>query len=295
MKKKNVFVFGMIAVLLLLTLLLVSLSQTTGKKNDKFTIVTSFYPVYIASMQVTDSAEGIQLINLSEPQSGCLHDFQLTPEDMKLLSTADVFVINGGGAEAFLEDIAKAYPKLTILNACEDVPLLLEEEEQNAHAWMRVDLYKQMVQNIAKGLSEKNVVNKAQYEENAKRYLSELEPLLSRFEALKENFAGEKAILLHEAFAYTADCLNLEVSYVLDLDEERQISAGEVADVVSLIQTQNVKILFVDARYGEEMAETLKQETGVKAIYLDPINRGEYDKNSYIEKMSQNLKCLEAQ
>ena len=36
--------------------------------------------------------DGVSLTNLSEPQTGCLHDFQMTPADMKLLSTADVFV-----------------------------------------------------------------------------------------------------------------------------------------------------------------------------------------------------------
>lgn len=46
--------------------------------------------MYIATLNIVDGVEGVRLENLSEPQTGCLHDFQLTPEDMKLLSTADV-------------------------------------------------------------------------------------------------------------------------------------------------------------------------------------------------------------
>ena len=74
----------------------------------------------------------MRLENLSEPQTGCLHDFQLTPEDMKLLSTADVFVINGGGIESFMSDVAKAYPKLDVVEACEDVALLSEDDADSA-------------------------------------------------------------------------------------------------------------------------------------------------------------------
>lgn len=59
--------------------------------TEKFTVVTSFYPVYIAAANVVGDCPDILLKNLSEPQTGCLHDFQLTPEDMKLLSTADLF------------------------------------------------------------------------------------------------------------------------------------------------------------------------------------------------------------
>ena len=72
-------------------------TKNTDEADDMLTVVTSFYPMYIATLNIVDGVEGVRLENLSEPQTGCLHDFQLTPEDMKLLSTADVFVINGGG------------------------------------------------------------------------------------------------------------------------------------------------------------------------------------------------------
>ena len=88
--------------------------KNTDEADDILTVVTSFYPMYIATLNIVDGVEGVRLENLSEPQTGCLHDFQLTPEDMKLLSTADVFVINGGGIESFMSDVAKAYPKLDV-------------------------------------------------------------------------------------------------------------------------------------------------------------------------------------
>ncbi len=92
--------------------------KNTDEADDMLTVVTSFYPMYIATLNIVDGVEGVRLENLSEPQTGCLHDFQLTPEDMKLLSTADVFVINGGGIESFMSDVAKAYPKLDVVEAC---------------------------------------------------------------------------------------------------------------------------------------------------------------------------------
>lgn len=82
-------------------------TKNTDEADDMLTVVTSFYPMYIAALNIVDGVEGVRLENLSEPQTGCLHDFQLTPEDMKLLSTADVFVINGGGIESFMSDVAR--------------------------------------------------------------------------------------------------------------------------------------------------------------------------------------------
>ena len=80
-------------------------TKNTDEADDMLTVVTSFYPMYIATLNIVDGVNGVRLENLSEPQTGCLHDFQLTPEDMKLLSTADVFVINGGGIESFMSDV----------------------------------------------------------------------------------------------------------------------------------------------------------------------------------------------
>ena len=108
-------------------------TKNTDEADDMLTVVTSFYPMYIATLNIVDGVNGVRLENLSEPQTGCLHDFQLTPEDMKLLSTADVFVINGGGIESFMSDVAKAYPKLDVVEACEDVALLSEDDADSDH------------------------------------------------------------------------------------------------------------------------------------------------------------------
>ena len=135
-KNKNLFVCLMLAGILLVSVLIgtVAARRQETPASKELTVVTSFYPMYIAAENVIGDATDVRLENLSEPQTGCLHDFQLTPEDMKLLSTADVFIINGGGIESFMKDVAAAYPDLTIIEACENVQLLAEGNDENAHA-----------------------------------------------------------------------------------------------------------------------------------------------------------------
>lgn len=85
-------------------------SKTDG--NDTFNVVTSFYPVYIAAKKSSVMWRAVELHNLTEPQTGCLHDYQLTPQDMISLSHADLFLVNGGGIESFLSDVFTSYPEL---------------------------------------------------------------------------------------------------------------------------------------------------------------------------------------
>ena len=329
-------------------------TKNTDEADDMLTVVTSFYPMYIAALNIVDKVEGVRLENLSEPQTGCLHDFQLTPEDMKLLSTADVFVINGGGIESFMSDVAKAYPKLDVVEACEDVALLSEDDDEtdgahdhdadtesdsdhdhdhdtdteadsdhdhdadtesdsdhdhdadtesdsahdhdhgdeNAHAWMSVPRYRTMVQTIASRLAEKDAKHADEYYANAKAYDAKLAVLEKKIDSLKSLTGGQNIIIFHEAYEYVADDFSMNACYLLDLDEERSVSAGEVKQVIGAIKDDGVSVILAEELYGKSMGDTVSRETDVHMVYIDPLNRGEYDKDSYLDGMEHNIELI---
>ena len=309
-------------------------TKNTDEADDMLTVVTSFYPMYIATLNIVDGVEGVRLENLSEPQTGCLHDFQLTPEDMKLLSTADVFVINGGGIESFMSDVAKAYPKLDVVEACEDVELLSEDDDEtdgahdhdhdadtesesdhdhdhdhdadaeldsdhdhdhgdeNAHAWMSVPRYRTMVQTIASRLAEKDAKHADEYYANAKAYDAKLAVLEEKIDSLKSFTGGQNIIIFHEAYEYVADDFSMNACYLLDLDEERSVSAGEVKQVIGAIKDDGVSVILAEELYGKSMGDTVSRESDVNVVYIDPLNRGEYDKDSYLEGMEHNIELI---
>lgn len=216
-----------------------------------------------------------------------LHDYQLTPEDMVLLSKADVFIINGGGIENFLSEVASRYPNLTIIEAGEGI----EMSGENAHLWMDTEKYQKQVQNIAKGLSEVDETNKKIYQKNADAYCEQIADLTEEYRDTC-NGNGQKVVLFHEGLEYAANEWNMNDVYTLNLDEERQVSAGEVADVLSAIQKDGAKMILAERTYGEELAESVKKETNVPVVYLDTCVRGKYEKDAYLKAMRSNLEAL---
>ena len=305
-------------------------AKNTDEADDMLTVVTSFYPMYIATLNIVDGVKGVRLENLSEPQTGCLHDFQLTPEDMKLLSTADVFVINGGGIESFMSDVAKAYPKLDVVEACEDVALLSEDDadsdhdhdhdadaesdsdhdhdheadaesdsahdhdhgDENAHAWMSVPRYRTMVKTIASHLAQKDEAHAEEYYANAEKYDAKLAKLEKEQDSLKSLTDGQNIVIFHEAYAYVADDFSMNACYLLDLDEERSVSAGEIKQVIGAIKDDGVSVILAEELYGKSMGDTVSRETDVHVVYIDPLNRGEYDKDSYLDGMEHNIELI---
>lgn len=290
MKNKYVFVTVMLAVLLFLGVGLTEIyvNHTEEKEDGQYTVVTSFYPMYIAALNVVGENDHIRLENLSEPQTGCLHDYQLTPADMQLLSTADAFIINGGGIESFLGEVAEQYPDLTIINASEQVDLI----EDNAHAWMNIEAYMTQVKTIEAELSAADPVDTEQFSENADAYLAKLSSLKEQADAVKPLTEGKNIVIFHEAYEYVAEEFGMQVSYVMDLDEERQVSAGEVADVVRAVTDGGVRVILAEELYGKDMGDTVESETDAKVCYLDTLVRGDYDEDSYLNAMQQNITLL---
>lgn len=289
--KKILFVVIMLLILTAIGVAIIAISINTTKTNEekegneeKFTIVTSFYPMYIATMNIVDGAD-VNLKNLSEPKTGCLHDYQLTTEDMKLLSTADVFVVNGGGMEEFLSDVVAKYPKLTVIDSSQGIDI----EDDNAHVWMSIKNHIQQVENITKGLCETNPENASIYQENSAKYIDKLNEILNTED---DSLKGNNVMLFSEAYEYLADDFGLEIVGVLDLDEEKDISAGELASTIDIIKSKNVPLIIAEKEYGEKMANAVMKETDAKTIYLNTIIRGDYDKDAYINGMKSNIELL---
>ena len=59
--------------LLCLILLLISLPVLASAE----TLVTSFYPVWILTRNLTEGIDGMEVINMAASTTGCLHDYTL--------------------------------------------------------------------------------------------------------------------------------------------------------------------------------------------------------------------------
>ena len=131
-KRKALFMIGLLAMAFGLTAVVVAFAEKK-EASDGLLCVTSFYPVQLLAEAVSEGAEGVTVRNLTENHSGCIHDYTLTTQDMRLLSEAELFVINGGEMELFLEKAAAEYKELTIVDTSEGYDFLEGVEHSHEH------------------------------------------------------------------------------------------------------------------------------------------------------------------
>ena len=148
------------------------LSLTGGASAAGLRIVTSFYPIYLATLNVARDVPGVEIINLTRPLTGCLHDYQMTPGDLVTLEKADIFVVNGAGMETFLDKAVQQVPRLKLIQASDGIVLISTAGIVNPHVWVSVSLHRQQVENIAAGLERLDPDHAVLYRKNALAYLA---------------------------------------------------------------------------------------------------------------------------
>lgn len=266
------------------------------KSAEPFRIVTSFYPMYVATINITDGVDGVEVYNMTKPQTGCLHDYQLMTEDMKTLEKADAFVINGAGMEDFMDKVTEQQKALKVIDASRGIALMHDEEGDNPHVWLSVTDAITQVRNIADQLKEADPAHADSYEKNAAAYIKKLTALKSEMHASLDNVPHKDIVTFHEAFPYFAKEFNLNIIGVVEREPGTEPTPTELQETIEQVNALPTKVLFTEPQYSPAAAETIARETGAKIYTLDPVVTGEATpaaKNAYIDTMKQNMKILQ--
>lgn len=270
-------------------------------------VVTSFYPIWLLALNLADGIPDLQVRNLAAPDTGCLHDYQLQTGDMKVLSEADLFLVNGAGMESYLDHVFSAFPDLPVAQASDGIPLLQEadalqigeaEDEgvPNAHIWLSAANAARMAENLAAAMAQRFPA----HQERIARNLEGVQDRLSRLdEELKTGLSGlsrREIITFHEAFPYFAQAYGLKVVAVVNREPGETLSPSQLAELTEVIRDLGLPPLFVEPQYEDLSARTLAAETGAPVYTLDPVVTGPQDQvplDYYETVMRRNMAVLQ--
>ena len=290
----------------LLTLLLALMLLSVPALASAETVVTSFYPIYLFALNLLDGVDGVEVTNLTEPTTGCLHDYQLQTGDMKTLARADAFLINGAGMEGYLEGVFEAFPTLPVVDASTGVELLEDcsdhdhdehdghDHAYNAHIWLDAQNAILMVNNLADGLIAALPQHADTIAANRDAYIARLTALNAEIDAALSTVSRKDIITFHEAFPYFAHAYGLNVAAVINRDPDDALSPRQLAELCKTVESLGAPPLFVEPQYEDKAAQTIARETGALLFTLDPIVTGPADAplSHYEDMMRQNLAVL---
>lgn len=231
------------------------------------------------------AAVGGDLIDITGivPEGTNSHTFEPAPSVAELLSTVDMFVLNGLQLEEPTRELADANlrPDATIVSLGD---LVLEpgdeiydfsfpeaEGKPNPHLWTDPTLVIAYTDAVAAALTSADPDNAAAFETNRAAYVAEVE----RFEAamisaLDTVPASDRRLLTyHDSFAYFARSYGWDVIGAVQVSDFGEPTAKEVADLITQVRDAGIPAIFGSEVFPSPVLEQIGQEAGVS--YVDVL------------------------
>ncbi|MGB9893100.1 MAG: metal ABC transporter substrate-binding protein [Candidatus Saccharicenans sp.] len=264
----------------------------------KINIVTTIFPLTdMAAAVGGDRAQVNQII----PPSVDIHNFQLRPEDLKILSGADLLLAVGSQLETWLNKVEKSlgqanFISLRFYDFLKSIgyPGLRTDDP---HLWLDFEADRLLVDKITETLSKIDPEGKETYRQNGQTLKNELQFLDDKY---RQTLSGcrQKYLIIagHQAFGYLASRYGLILESLTGANPEAQPGPRKLQEIVNLIKSERIKAIFVESSTSPAYAEAIGRETGVKLYPLSTgvnLNKMEIkQKLSFLELMNNNLETL---
>lgn len=203
-------------------------------------------------------------------------DYQPTPQDIALLSDAQVLVENGAGIEAWLQhtiDNVKN-PKLKIVVMTNGLPI----KGKNPHLWMDPVLAKRYVAAVQVALSAVDPAHRADYARNAAAYDRKLDALRVAIAKQIATIPKDRRtmIVFHNAWQYYNDRFGIRTVGVIELSPGQDPNPQYLGRLIDLAKSNHVRAVFAEPEYSPKLVNALAASAHIKTeenLYDDSIGQ----------------------
>jgi zinc transport system substrate-binding protein len=271
-------------------------SPVINTATDKVRVVASFYPIFEFVKQIgADKVEVSSLIPVGiEP-----HDYEPTIQQIQNAQTADMLVINGAGfEEGWIKDISAEF----LLDTSVGLNLTGHAKEKrngsmDPHIWLDPTLAKQQVEKIRDGLIKLDPANTAYYNENAKRFITELDNLDRTIKSELTNCEKKDFIAFHNAFSYFASRYGLTQHSIQGVSPGAEVLPQHLQQIISLARNIGLDTIYSEELVDPRFASVIAQEIpNGKVLVLSPIEGIDKEEQNagidYLDKMKENIENL---
>jgi zinc/manganese transport system substrate-binding protein len=232
------------------------------------------------------------------------HEYEPRPSDAESVADADLVLKSGGDLDLWLDEVVESSgsdaPVTTLIDAVRTMPGDEESgEEVDPHWWQDPTNAILAVEEIRDRLIELDPEGRDRYEANADDYIDRLRDLDSRIADCMAAIPSRerKLVTNHDALGYFADRYDIAIvgAAIPALTTQAQPSAGETAELVDLIRSQDVNAVFPEAGLSSELEQTIADETGAEVggeLWADTLGPEGSGAETYLAAMAANAETM---
>jgi zinc/manganese transport system substrate-binding protein len=241
------------------------------------------------------------------------HSYDPTPADIRLLTRADLIVVNGLGFETWLEKLLQnSGTRATVLTASTGIePLRADDHHDHSahdhahhdhgeidpHAWHDLRHAASYVANIRDALIKLAPASADTINTRATAYLAELTALDTQF---RERLAAipaarRKLVTSHDSLRYLGHAYALDIIPISGLRPDREPSAKQLATIVKLLRRENIRAVSIESTTNPKIPTLLAKEAGVAVVnelYTDSLGTPDSPAPTFLAMARANLETI---
>lgn len=264
----------------------------SSSADQKIKVVTSVYPLGDFAHNVGRDLVAVVVIT---PPGAEPHDYEPTPQDIAQIYSADLFILNGNGVDAWAEkikeDLVAHGVHVLTMSGLRATPSLTDP-----HAWLDPLNAQQETVAIADRLRTIDPPHALIYTQNQNIFKAQLAELDQRYQISLAQCANRLIVTSHNAFAYLAKRYNLTQLYIAGISPDEEPSPQTIAAVAQTARARNIHYIFFETLVSPKLAQTIAAEIGAQTLVLNPIEGLTADEinagKNYISVMDDNLQNL---
>lgn len=274
-------------------------NKNSFDENKLKVCVVNFAQYDIAKSILADKAD-IKLLLKPGAES---HSFEPSPQDIKLISSADLFIYTGGENDSWVERILSSLNrKPKVFSLMDAVFSDINEKEMFAdfdeHVWTSPKNVIKIAEKLEKEFSSLDKINSDFYFEQKEIYKKELNLLHQDFSNLVKNskrkviIFGDRFPLKHFAHEYGLEYYSAFSNCSTDVE----VSAQTIKKLIKIVNEKNIPVVFTIELSNGKIADTICEATKTekREFYTcHNISVEHFEKNeNYISLMKKNLESL---
>jgi zinc/manganese transport system substrate-binding protein len=245
----------------------------------------------------------VAVTSLIGPDSDA-HVYEPKPDQARLLSRAQLFVVNGLGLEGWLIRLTgSAQYHGPVVVATEGInPIATTEAGDTSpsldpHAWQDVRNAVVYAENIARALAGVDPPRASVYRRGLREYEAKLEALDRHVHEELGAIPAEKrrVITSHDAFGYYGKAYGVTFLAPEGISTDSEPSAKTIAELIRQIRREGIKALFLENISDPRLVEELARETDAvpgPPLYSDALSRPNGPAPTYIQMIEYNTAVL---
>lgn len=194
------------------------------------------------------------------------HAYRQTRSDIVAMTRADLVLWHGLYLEAQMEEffhdlerkrkvvaVAEGLPK-DVLRGHDDYA-----DKFDPHVWMTPALWKLVVTEVQKALTEARPEAAEVFAANAAEHMAELDRLIAYGDDVLAQVPESKRVLLsaHDAFGYFGRDYGFEVLGIQGISTQSEAGLNRIGELVDLLVTRDIKAVFVESSVSDRSVRAL--------------------------------------